>query len=300
MGYTHYWTQTRSFTAVEWSEVCTDIAAILSYVEHGCDIPLANGHGEPGTHPVIDADDIMFNGVDNENDDAHETMVVSRKREKAWEGGTLGWACTKTARKPYDLAVTAVLCYLSSVAGTHSVSSDGNGSNFVAGLAAAREALPNKANILDIPMGVMEADRWTGPWISGQKGSGYSVNFCVNGKAYVTHLKSGDVRCFQTHGDLGKFLDANKTARFARGGTSVFGGYGRVEPNIWYASGSFDKARHERIAKAQAKILKQLFPVPAEHAEKPPAYVRPDTLVRPEDNGTFCYSLADLMQKVAA
>lgn len=295
MGYTHYWTQTRSFSGDEWLEVSADIREILTFVQHGRDIPLANGDGDFGTHPTFSATEIMFNGAGDE--DSHETFVLPRARRKEWDGGSLGGNFCKTARKPYDLAVTAVLCYLSSVAGAYDVSSDGHGHNFVDGLAAAREALPSKANLLDIPMGVMAADRWTGPWISGSRG--YDVQFCINGKAYVTHLKSGATYCFATHGEMGQFLEAHKRAKFRSGGRSTFGSYGRDEPDIWHAYGSFDKARHDRIAKAQVKVLSKLFPVDAAHAEQPPAYVRPGELARPEDNGTFCYSLGDLMRSIA-
>jgi hypothetical protein len=277
--------------------VSADILEILNHVEHGLDTPLANGHGDPGTHPVFDATEIMFNGVGVAS---HETFVLPRVRRKEWEGGSLGGNFCKTARKPYDVAVTACLCYLSSVANAYSVSSDGRGSNFVAGLAAAREALPSKANILDIPMGVMESDRWTGPWVSDQTGSGYHVGFCVNGKGYVTRVKTGETYCFATHVEMAVFLDAHKQAKFRRGGTSVFGGYGTIEPDIWHASGSFDQLRHQRIARAQSKVLRSLFPVDGGHAEKPPAYVRPDDFARPEDNGSFSYSLSDLLQKVNA
>jgi hypothetical protein len=39
--------------------------------------------------------------------------------------------------------------------------------------------------------------------------------------------------------------------------------------------------------------------VPVAHAEKPPAFVRPGEFTRPEDDSAFCYSLADLIAKVA-
>ncbi len=273
-----------------------DIAAILTYVQHGCDIPLGNASGDRGTQPELDANQIMFNGV---GDASHETFSVSRVRGKSWEGGQLGHDFCKTARKPYDLAVTACLCYLSSVAGTFDVSSDGHGQDFVDGLRAAREALPEKANLLDIPLGVMANDRWTGPWIN-DRNSGYSVNFCVNGKAYVTYKKTGETYCFATHGECARFLEAHKVAKFRSGGVSSFGSYGKEEPDIWNAFGSFDQKRHQRIAKAQAKVLKTLFPVDPAHQEQPPAYVRPGDLPRPENDGSFCYSLGELLQKISA
>jgi hypothetical protein len=298
MGYTHYWTQTRNFTQDEWSEVSEDISAILSYVENELGVPLADGMGEHRTRPAIDADEIAFNGL---GDDSHETFTVTRKRVKTWEGGTLGGDCCKTARKPYDVAVTACLCYLASVTETHGVSSDGYGSDFVDGLNAARQAVPRKANVLDIPMDIMKRDRWTGPWVHNYSDkAGFAARFCIDGYAYVEKLRTDEWYRFDSHEAMARFLEANKRATFRTGGTMRWGTYGKVEPDIWYATGSFDQARHDRIGRAQTKVLARLFPVDAEHAHRPPAFVRPGELPRPEDNGTFCYSLSELIQRCDA
>jgi hypothetical protein len=45
------------------------------------------------------------------------------------------------------------------------VGSDGHGKDFLDGLAEARRALPRYANILDIPMGILQDDRWCVPWV---------------------------------------------------------------------------------------------------------------------------------------
>jgi hypothetical protein len=55
--------------------------------------------------------------------------------------------------------VTTVLSYLSTVEENFSVSSDGCGSDWLAGVEEARRALPRFANVLDIPMDVMREDR---------------------------------------------------------------------------------------------------------------------------------------------
>lgn len=297
MGYTHYWTQTRSFTLDEWTETSADIREILTYVENLCGVPLADGAGDGGTRPEFTDRHVMFNGV---GEDAHETFVLLRTRAKAWPGGCLGADFTKTARKPYDIAVTACLCYLASVSETHSVSSDGKGANFVAGLDAARKALPRKANILDIPMDIMRDDRWTGPWVNGHDKSGFDINFCIDGMAYVQKKSTKEWYRFETHVLMAEFLNRNKYASFRRGGSTGFGSYPSHENDIWNATGSFDGARHARIAKAQAKVLRTLFPVDGNHAFPPPAYVRPGDMPRPEEAGTFCYSLSDLLNKIAA
>jgi hypothetical protein len=60
--------------------------------------------------------------------------------------------------------------------------------------------------------------------------------------------------------------------------------------------GSFDEARHIRIAKAQTRALLPLFPVPVEHAQKPPAYVRPGDMPEPTTNA---YYFSDLLKELA-
>lgn len=298
MGYTHYWTQTRAFKAAEWREVSTDIGRILAYAQTEASILLADGMGDVGTQPTFRLNSIAFNG--SGDDDAHETFTINRKRVKERKGDILGGAFCKTAGKPYDAVVTACLCYLSSVTGTHDVSSDGNGKDFLAGLDLAKAGLPEKANILDIPMGIMQDDRWTGPWVSGQNGSGYRVRFCVDGYGYVERLVPHAWCRFGTHIELAQFLDAHKKAGGFGGGRPASGIYGPEEPNIWAAMGSFDSRRHLRIAKAQSAVLATLFPVAPERDAAPPAYVRPGDYVRPEDGGTFAYRISDLLAREAA
>ncbi len=312
MGYTHYFTQLRSFTTEQWVEVRTDIEAILKEAEHNQGIPLANGHGEPKTRPVINASMIAFNGL---GDDSHETLLINRamRRKPKYPGDERpNLDFCKTARKPYDAAVTAVLCYLSTVTrqddsngepiiGTEAftVASDGDGSGWVAGLELARKALPRKANQLDIPMDIMRSDRWCAPWVSQRPECEFEVRFCVNGLGYVLKPSTGESYCFNSHVALAKFLDENKRAEFSKGGYVDFGrfsdSYGRVEPDIWNATGCFDGERNRRLGRAQNKVLQRLFPVDAEHAKQPPAYVRPGEM--PNNAGReFCYDLADLLK----
>jgi len=291
MGYTHYWTQLRSFTSDEWGEVTDDIGKILSYTENMAGVPLADAFGDAGTRPTFDSKRIAFNGV---GDDSHETAEILRNRTKAQFSNTIGTDFCKTARKPYDIAVTACLCYLASVTVSHSVISDGTGADFLAGLDLARAALPRKANILDIPMDIMRNDRWTGPWIHGTP-KAYSVNFCIDGCGYVEKCRTREWYRFDSHEALGRFLLAHSVAHFRKGGSSAFGAYSRTEPNIWRATGSFDKARHARIARAQAKVLASLFPADGLHAFPPPAFARPGDMPRPENTPIFHYDLSSLI-----
>jgi hypothetical protein len=301
MGYTHYWTQTRDFTREEWSQIVEDFEALLKDVQHVQGIPLADGVGQPGTSPEITDAKIWFNGT---GDDSAETFCLNRKRppKESWEPRR-GMDFCKTYRRPYDLAVTAALCYLATVPdpAAFSGSSDGHGRDFLDGLAEARRALPRYANILDIPMDILQSDRWCMPWVRCYESSGFDVKFCVDGKGYVEHIKSGEWYCFGTHLALAQFLDRTKLAQFPRQLKVRFGSYvdnvGSIEPNIWNAYGSFDKARHARIAKAQRLYLAELFWTrDAAHRQKPPAYVRPGEMPEPE---TRHYSFDELLKALA-
>jgi hypothetical protein len=191
MGYTHYWNQSRDFTFNEWPQICEDFGLLLKDVEHVQGIPLANGMGERGTSPEFTHEYISFNGA---GDDAFETFTVHRIRppKEEWQLARGGDFC-KTREQPYDLAVTAALCYLSTVPdpAAFAVNSDGHGKDFLDGLAEARRALPRYANILDIPMGVMQSDRWCMPWVRCYDSTGFDVHFCVDGKGYVEQIKTG-------------------------------------------------------------------------------------------------------------
>lgn len=138
MGYTHYTTQHKKFTNKEWKEIVKDISAILQYVQATKSVCLANGMGDCDTQPEITDSHISFNGV---GENAHETFHLEKDGK--------GWSFCKTAFKPYDLAVTATLTYLSSVHG-FSVASDGEPSDWKDGLETAISALPNYADVLEI------------------------------------------------------------------------------------------------------------------------------------------------------
>lgn len=321
MGYTHYWTQQRDFARKEWETVAADLRTIITYAQHECGIALGDGMGDAGTSPQVSDDVVVFNGVGK---DSHETLIIRRaiRTKPDYEGETdLASDFCKTERKPYDPVVTACLCYLSTATRkenpkTHepvigsevfSVGSDGNGSDFLVGLDLARKALaPRLGNELDIPMDVMLSDRWCPPHVNVNGGGGgctrnknYEVRFCVDGRGYVLRPRTKESYCFESHKALALFLDQTKSATFAKGGNTGWGRYGREEPDIWHASGSFDEARHDRIKKAQEKILRTLFPAGATCAQQPPLFVRPGEM--PDNVGRdFCYSIGDLLNLASA
>jgi hypothetical protein len=289
MGYTHYWTQTRDFTRDEWVQIHEDMEALLKDVQHVQGIPLANGMGDPGTSPEVTDQKIWFNGA---GDEACETFCLYRVRPPKEPGERRGWDFCKTARRPYDLAVTAALCHLASVTDpiSHSVGSDGNGRDFLDGLAEARRALPRYANILEIPMGILKRDRWCMPWVSCYESSGFDVKFCVDGKGYVEHIKTGDWY----------YRDASR-ARAVPGQDQG----GQVPAPAEGALRHPRRRRRKRRAEHLERVRQlrrgppradrdraglrfgPLFdsrytPDVASHLQKPPAYVRPGDMPEPE------------------
>lgn len=264
MGYTHYWTQKRNFTRKAWAEISDDIATILKDVQHVQGVVLADWNGSAGTQPEFEADQISFNGL---GDNSHESFTVDRVRapKQAWEKHSGDGFC-KTARKPYDLAVTAVLCYLATVAETHDVTSDGHGKNWLEGLAEARRALPRYANVLDIPRGILENDRWIGPWAHLQT-EAYSFKFCVDGHAYINAVKNKLWYRFPDHVEAARFFKKHEAI---------------ISP-----TGFFDATRNKHLVRDQNALFAQFFALGGENLERhiaPPAFVRPNAFPAMEES----------------
>ena len=136
MGYTHYWRQHRDFNDTEW-RVITRLAKLIT----------ADGLGVLAHHPdaingdeyygekeddvfIIDNEQIRFNGI---GEDGHETFLITKKKPEE------DFQFCKTARKPYDKYVVAVLCaiyhvYLQMEKTVMNISSDGNTEDWTEGL----------------------------------------------------------------------------------------------------------------------------------------------------------------------
>jgi len=119
MGYTHYWKsntgETQKLPSEEWGEFAYDVNRIfndeetLSLIqkEFDCDLPPLVSDNNGGY--------ICFNGI---GDGGHETFLFSRETEE--------FQFCKTAFKPYDLIVTAVLSLAYSYFGDYiKITSDG-------------------------------------------------------------------------------------------------------------------------------------------------------------------------------
>jgi hypothetical protein len=155
MGYTHYWYQKRDLTESEWISVVYNVGVIVTTAKRR-GISLCNGVGEKGTEPSFNVEEIMFNGDESKGED-HETMVINRKcpPKEPWQRRR-GFGFCKTARKPYDAVVVAVLIFLDTL-GAHEISSDGEAEEWVDGLDLAREALPSMVEKLRVPEQVRNA-----------------------------------------------------------------------------------------------------------------------------------------------
>lgn len=125
MGYTHFWERKRELTEAEQIHL---MSAIRSIVET-TDVPLA---GPMGVGEVEWNDgSVVLNGLD---DDSHETF--------SFPGGR--WFC-KTAYKPYDEVVTAILIASYAICpGAFGYGSDGRGDDWLEGLELAERALGSK------------------------------------------------------------------------------------------------------------------------------------------------------------
>jgi hypothetical protein len=101
MGYTQYFKPVgkKNPTKAEWRKFLVEVRGIIE----NCDVPLRLEF-DVDDPPRLDDDAIVFNGVGN---DGHETFMLERVPSRR-EGRCLNWFC-KTARKPYDAVVVAVL-----------------------------------------------------------------------------------------------------------------------------------------------------------------------------------------------
>lgn len=134
MGYTHYWNPTVGFSEEEWDRLCTFATGLVAACKRsGPDICLECDL--PDEEPLITKDVIQFNGKE---DEGHETFSL-RRDEK-------GFNFCKTARKPYDAAVVAMLIKASEICPTFNSSGDGDNepgySADADALIAAVEGLP--------------------------------------------------------------------------------------------------------------------------------------------------------------
>tara|TARA_B100001559_G_scaffold296902_1_gene280314 strand:- start:2568 stop:2981 length:414 start_codon:yes stop_codon:yes gene_type:complete len=122
-----------------WQAICDDFRKMMATALLSQPLPIQR-EDEVGGQPLVDSKYIIFNGIGN---NGHETMVLQRDGE--------GFQFCKTAHKPYDRAVTALLI----LADFHSpntwlVKSDGAPDDWQEGLELARTVQPE----CNLPSGI--------------------------------------------------------------------------------------------------------------------------------------------------
>lgn len=88
MGYTHYWEFHVPLKSNQWTQ-------LTSFVKKSVDLSGLDLEVE------IDDDNIIINGVD---DLGYEDFILTKNEPK--------WDCCKTAAKPYDVVVVAILHFM--------------------------------------------------------------------------------------------------------------------------------------------------------------------------------------------
>ena len=119
MGYTHYFQQSKAVSDESWDKIKKDTKKIIKdQIKAG--IPLESNDSK--NKSMVSSSEINFNGVD---DDSHETFYITKEKMKDFN-------FCKTARKPYDLAVTATLLIIEHHAPEHfDIGSDGGIEGFL-------------------------------------------------------------------------------------------------------------------------------------------------------------------------
>lgn len=135
MGYSHYWRRPlQEITPDAWQKICQDAAKLIA-----AGPPVAWEYDEPKRLPEVSPELIRFNG---RGKDGHETFVFPRIPEDPF-------AFCKTAEKPYDKTVCAVLAVINDHVPTLArITSDGNSEewqpalDWAAGILGRRLAMP--------------------------------------------------------------------------------------------------------------------------------------------------------------
>jgi hypothetical protein len=131
MGYTHYFRRKSALDKKTFNKFAEDVRVIFEAAKKKR-ITLVGPYGQKDTLPIAIEGMISFNGLDK---NSHETMYIPRllKRKSYDDKNELIFDFCKTARKPYDLIVVAVLVAFKHHFPHAEISSDGDNEDFEAG-----------------------------------------------------------------------------------------------------------------------------------------------------------------------
>ena len=143
MGYTHYWhKRSEADTLNHLYGAALEKAGVIVRAQRIS--PIAWESDEPNRAPET-SDGIRFNGIE---DEGHETFYLPANAQE-FES----FQFCKTAEKPYDVVVVAVLCAIDHWApGVLNITSDGNREEWTEGAVLARLLLDDKT--ISIPQGI--------------------------------------------------------------------------------------------------------------------------------------------------
>lgn len=134
MGYSHYFENKKDCPPEDWEKITDAFKRLQAAAIINNDPLLIQEKSDSASAPGVDDTGIWFNGIE---DDGHETFHLTRV-------GSGRFNCCKTALKPYDRVVVAVLCLANFFApGVWDIGSDGADYEWQDGLALARTVEPN-------------------------------------------------------------------------------------------------------------------------------------------------------------
>ena len=134
MGYSHYFENKQDCPPEDWEKITDAFKRMQATAIINNDPLLIQEESDSASAPGVDDTGIWFNGIE---DDGHETFHLTRV-----DSGRFN--CCKTALKPYDRVVVAVLCLANFFApGVWNIVSDGPNYEWQDGLALARTVEPN-------------------------------------------------------------------------------------------------------------------------------------------------------------
>lgn len=123
MGYTHHWSNSTPIGDSEWDAITTRAREILTHAQDQLGIAISEEY-DVNRIPVVNDTEIRFNGY---ADEGHETFYIGRDADD--------YSFCKTARKPYDTVVVAMLQLLGVYAPGFDWRSEGDEADLADGLA---------------------------------------------------------------------------------------------------------------------------------------------------------------------
>jgi hypothetical protein len=151
MGYTHYWTfripRGEKHPALEkkYQLALKECAKVAHVYNEECNMrgeDWARLSGYTAHTPIGTYGGVLINGKES---NAHESFELREHFKQNFEGFGGGFSFCKTARKPYDIVVTACLAILKYRLGNAiEVSTNGESMDWIDGILLARRAIKRK------------------------------------------------------------------------------------------------------------------------------------------------------------